>query len=166
MKTAMICLFLALSLESKGSSLFLPDSDTAALLMLVSNTASTVSNTLKILEVAEKTNAKMDKYHFIAMRKYFIARRVEQHARDVLETRKMKPKNLREINYALARLKMNLKGLKSNIDLPKDIYIADDFVRRYWSKLAHSLHDEKEAHGQELSAQAKAVRRSMCKTPP
>ena len=131
----------------------MPDSDTAALIMLVSNTASTVSNTLKILEVAKKTSDQIDKYNFIAMRRFFIARRIEHHVRDIIETKKMKPKGLREINQVLLRLKLNLKDLKSNIDfLAKDVFQAEDFIDRYWEKVANSMQDEQEVHNQELSS--------------
>ena len=134
-----------------GSTLFMPDSDTAALVMLVSNTASTVSNTMKILEVAKKTSDKIDKYNFIAMRRYFIARRIEQHARDIMAAKKMKPKGLAQINQVLLNLKMNLQGLKSNIDfMAKDVLEAEDFVDRYWDKVTNSMMDEKEAERQEL----------------
>lgn len=134
-----------------ASTLFMPDSDTAALIMLVSNTASTVTNTLKILEVAKKTSDQIDKYNFIAMRRYFIARRIEQHVRDIVEAKKMKPKGLREINQVMLRLKLNLQGLKSNIDfMAKDVFEAQDFVDRYWDKVANSMKDEQEAHNQEL----------------
>ncbi len=129
----------------------MPDSDTAALVMLVSNTASTVSNTMKILEVAKKTSDKIDKYNFIAMRRYFIARRIEQHARDIMAAKKMKPKGLAQINQVLLNLKMNLQGLKSNIDfMAKDVLEAEDFVDRYWDKVTNSMMDEKEAERQEL----------------
>ncbi len=144
-------LTLTLTFGARGSTLFMPDSDTAALIMLVSNTASTVSNTLKILEVAKKTSDQIDKYNFIAMRRYFIARRIEQHVRDIVETKKMKPKGLKEINQMMLRLKLNLKGLKSNIDfLAKDVFEAQNFVDRYWDKVANSMNDEQEAHNQEL----------------
>lgn len=144
-------LTLTLTFGAKGSTLFMPDSDTAALIMLVSNTASTVSNTLKILEVAKKTSDQIDKYNFIAMRRYFIARRIEQHVRDIIEAKKMKPKGLKEINQMMLRLKLNLKGLKSNIDfLAKDVFEAQNFVDRYWDKVANSMKDEQEAHNQEL----------------
>ncbi|GEM_PF-1865840 len=139
------------SMRVNASTLFLPDSDTAALVMLVSNTASTVSNTLKILEVAKKTSDQIDKYNFIAMRRYFIARRIEQHVLDITEAKKMKPKNLQEINQVMLRLKMNLQGLKSNIDfMAKDVLAAEDFTDRYWEKVVNSMADEREAHNQEL----------------
>jgi hypothetical protein len=134
-----------------ASTFFMPDSDTASLFMLVSNTASTVGNTMKILEVAKKTSDKIDKYNFIAMRRYFIARRIEQHARDIIAAKKMKPKGLREINQMMLNLKTNLQGLKSNIDfLAKDVIEVEDFTSRYWDKVANSMQDEKEAHNQDL----------------
>lgn len=137
--------------EVFASSLFLPDSDTAALVTLVSNTASTVSNTMKILEVAKKTTDQIDKYNFLAMRRYFIARRIEQHVRDMAHAGKMNPKGLREINQVMLRLKSNLQGLKSNIDfIAMDLYQAEDFTNRYWDKIANSIEDEKEAHNQEV----------------
>ena len=135
----------------KASTFFVPDGDTAALVTLISNTASTVSNTLKILEVAKETSEQLDKYNFLAMRRYFVARRIEQHANDIIEAGKAKPKDLRELNGVMLRLKMNLAGLKSNIDFAaKDVFEAEDFTRRYWDKVTNSLEDEKEAHSQEL----------------
>lgn len=152
MKMKMISLFLLLSMgKAYSSTIFLPDSDTAMLISLVSNTASTVSNTLKILEVAKKTSDQIDKYNFIAMRRFFIARRIEQHARDIVEAKKMKPKDLRELNQVMLRLKINLKGLKSNIDfMAEDVFQAEKFVDRHWEKVVNSMQDSNEAHNQEL----------------
>ena len=146
-------MILLLPLNGFSSSFFVPDSDTAALIALVSNTASTVTNTMKILEVAEKTSEQMDKYNFIAMRRYYTARRIEQHVRDMAEIQKMKPKNLEELNRAMLMLKVNLQGLKSSIDfLAKDIWEADDFSKRYWEKILNSLGDEKEMKSQEIAS--------------
>lgn len=151
MKIIKMIFILLLCRGSFASTLFMPDSDTASLVMLVSNTASTVSNTLKILEVAKNTSEQIDKYNFIAMRRYFIARRIEQHVNDIVEANKMKPKNLQEINQVMLRLKLNLQGLKSNIDfMAKDVFEAQNFVDRYWDKVVNSMQDEKEAHNQEL----------------
>ena len=86
-----------------------------------------------------------------AMRRYFIARRIEQHVLDLAEANKMKPKNLQELNQVMLRLKMNLQGLKSNIDfMAKDVLEAQDFTDRYWEKVVNSMADEREAHNQEL----------------
>ena len=135
------------------SSLFMPDSDTMALVMLVSNTASTVSNTLKILEVAKKTSQQIDKYNYMAMRRFFIARRIEHHVQDILEARKMRPKGLKEINRLMLRLKTNLRHLKSNIDLlAKDVVAARDFLERHHGKMALALDDEKEVRLQESAS--------------
>jgi len=140
-----------LSSQVHASTFFMPDSDTAALIALVSNTASTVTNTLKILDVAKKASDKIDKYNFLAMRRYFIARRIEQHTRDIIAVGKMHPRGLKEINQVMFGLKMNLKGLKSNIDfMAMDLFQAEDFSNRYWEKIANSMQDENEAHNQEL----------------
>ncbi len=121
------------------------------LISLVSNTASTVSNTLKILEVAKKTSDQLDKYNFIAMRRFFIARRIEQHARDIAATKKISPKSLQELNQQMLILKTNLSSLKSNIDLmAKDIFSADQFVDRSLEKVINAMEDSKEAYNQEL----------------
>lgn len=139
--------------KALGSTLFLPDSDTAALVALVSNTASTVTNTMKILEVAKTTSEQIDKYNFVAMRRYFMARRIEQHVRDIIEAKKMNPKGLQEINQVLLTLKLNLRGLKSNIDfLAKDVFESQDFIDRHWDKVSNSLNDERESRQQEIQS--------------
>lgn len=151
MKILSVIFVLIFSMKINASTFFMPDSDTAALVMLVSNTASTVSNTFKILEVAKKTSDQLDKYNFIAMRRYFIARRVEQHVRDIAEANKLKPKNLQELNQVMLRLKLNLQGLKSNIDfIAKDLLEVQGFTDRYWEKVVNSMEDEREVSNQEL----------------
>ena len=121
--------------------------------MLVSNTASTVTNTMKILEVAKKASDQVDKFNFIAMRRFFIARRIEQHVQDLIATKKMKPKGLAEINQVLLHLKMNLQGLKSNIDfMAKDIFESENFVDRYFDKVENAMVDEQEVNSQELNS--------------
>ena len=138
-------------IKVNASTLFVPDSDTAALVTLVSNTASTVSNTLKILEVAKETSDQIDKYNFLAMRRYFIARRIEQHVNDIITVSQMKSKNLKELNHVMLTLKINLKGLKSNIDyMALDLASAEDFTGTYIDKLINSSVDENEAHNQEI----------------
>lgn len=119
--------------------------------MLFSNTASTVSNTLKILEVAKKTSEQIDKYNFMAMRRYFIARRIQQHARDLAEAQKMRPQDLQQMNQMLIRLKMDLRGLKDSINqIGRDVYHTENFVDTYWERLEVAFNDEKEANAQEV----------------
>ena len=145
-----LLLFLVIT-RVQASTFFVPDGDTAALITLVSNTASTVSNTLKILEVAEKASEQMDKYNFLAMRRYFVARRIEQHINDITAVSQMKASDLKELNRVMFDLKMNLKGLKSNIDfMAADVFKAQDFTDRYMDRIANSFEDETEAHRQEM----------------
>ena len=151
MKAISITLLLIHLVRLEASTFFVPDGDTAALITLVSNTASTVSNTLKILEVAEKTSEKIDEYNFLAMRRYFVARRIEQHVNDIAAVSQMKANNLKELNRVMFDLKMNLKGLKSNIDfVAADVFKAQDFTNAYMDRVANSFEDESEAHRQEV----------------
>lgn len=153
MAKIIIIFVFSLSMKLPASTFFMPDSDTAALIALVSNTASTVSNTLKILEVAKETSQQVDRYNHIAMRRFFIARRIEQHVRDLAAAQKMSTQGLAQLNQKLLRLKMNLQGLKSNIDFAaKDVFAAQNFVDRSWDKLVSSMADEQEAYRQELSS--------------
>ena len=101
---------------------------------------------------------KIDKYNFMAMRRYFIARRIEQHIQDIADAKRMKPKELAELNRVLLRLKLNLKGLKSSMDfLGKDIFAVEDFTAKYWSKVTNAMKDEQESHDQAiLSASSSA----------
>ena len=151
MKT--IFLFLLILANARGSSLFLPDSDTAALLAIVTNTSSTVAHTLEILDVAKETQQKMEDLNRVAMRRFYLARRIEQHARDVAALKRMKPKNLRELNRALARLKNNLSRLKSNTDTAaKEIAMATKVAGHHQEKLASTSTDEQDAHNQEIQS--------------
>ncbi len=153
MKIIQMIFILIMNVNVFSSTFFVPDSDTAALVTLVSNTASTVSNTLKILEVAKKTSDQIDKYNFIAMRRYFTARRIQRHVEDLKTAKKMKPKDLSELNRVMLNLKTNLQGLKSNIDfMAIDVFEAQNFTDRYWDKVASSIEDEKEVHNQEINS--------------
>jgi len=149
-KLKVLAISLVMSSQLGASTFFMPDSDTTALITLVSTTAATVSNTLQILEVAKETQEQIDKYNNLVMRRYFIARRIEQHARDIVAISKMNPKGLRELNYAMLSLKNNLRGLKSSIDtLGKDIFEAENFTDRFLEKLENSEIDGQDAHYQE-----------------
>ena len=126
-------------------------SETALLLQLASNTTATVTHTLDILNVARETGEKIDHYHTLAVRRWYAARRLEQHIRDMADIARMRPKNLREINRELSRLKTNLRGLKDVIDeLAMDIWRVEDYTARYWDKITNSKVDEAEINAQEL----------------
>ena len=142
---------LSTAFDARAASLFLPDSDTAALISLASNSASTVANTMEILKVARETGEKIDHYNNLALRQYFKARRAEQNVRELLETGRMRPRNLRELNGELSGLKANLRELKDTIDaVAMDIRGVENFTDRQWEKLASSERDQKEFHHQEM----------------
>ena len=146
-------IFLILLPALHASSFFLPDSDSAALMAVVVNTSSTVANTLKLLNVAQETRGQLEKYHHIATRRYYLARRIEQHARDIAAIKKIKPQNLKEFNQALRRLKLNLGSLKSSVDsMGKSVVIAEDVSKKFYKKLENSRLDEQDVHNQEMSS--------------
>lgn len=148
-----ISLLLLLPNQAKASSLFVPDSDTALLLTLVTDTSATLAHTLEILEVAKETKEKMDKYNHLALRKFYMARRVERHLQDMIAISKLRPKNLKELNRALYRLKVNIKNLKRNIDgLGLDVVRAQNFVDDYGEKIEDSKEDERDVNNREKAA--------------
>ena len=128
--------------------------DAALLIQVASNTTATVTNTLDILEVAQKTGEKIDHYNTLAIRQLYKARRLEQHVQDMALITGMKPRDLRELNGELLKLKTGIKGLKDIIDeFALDIWSVNDFTDRYWEKVANSKQDEVELSTQEqLSA--------------
>ena len=154
MMKAIFIIALLIPIESaRAGGPLLFDQDTAALVQLVSNSASTVSNTMDILKVARKTGQKIDYYNNLALRQYFKARRTEQNILDLAETAKMRPRSLRELNGELLKLKANIRGLKDTIDsVALDIWQVDNFTERQWEKLANSKRDEQEFYGQELQS--------------
>ena len=86
-------------------------------------------------------------------RRYYLARRIEQHARDIATIKKIKPKKLKEFNAALRRLKLNLGSLKSSVDsMGKSIVIAEDVSKKFYKKLENSRLDEQDVHNQEVSS--------------
>ena len=148
----MILIFLLLSSNVRASTLFFPDSDTAALIMLVSHTAATVSNTLKILEVAKETSHKLDEFNRMAERKLFLARRIKRHAQTLKEMRRIRPRSLEELNRELLRLKGNLRELQSGIEaVGKEIVAAQDFGERHALKIDSSKEDIFEAQKRETA---------------
>ena len=152
-KIKIFFLFLLLLGRIQASSLFVPDSDTAALIAVASNTASTVAHTLELLEVAQQTKEQIEKYNELAQRRLYRARRIEQHMNDLSSIKKMNVDNLENFNRALAQLKSNLNSLESELGTRGQAVVsAEKSSLSYKDKLSNSLMDEKEVHNQELAS--------------
>ena len=100
---------------SYASTLFAPDSDTALLFELVTNTASQLNELEKLVTNAEKYTGMMEKYNQIARDEYFRAERINYIAQNYVELSKKDPKDLEALNSAIRNLKSETESLKSLI---------------------------------------------------
>lgn len=141
-----ILLLILLPFKLCASTLFLPDSDTAALVALVSNTASSAANTLKILEVAKKTSDKIDKVNFEVMKRFYLLQRIERHVIDLKLASKIKPKDLAQLNRLMLSIKNNLIGIRSALDqYAEDLTGQQRYLESIGKKLVNSKQDISDA---------------------
>lgn len=105
-----------ISISSRASTLFAPDSDTALLFNLVSNTASQLNELEKLVSNAEKYTGLMEKYNQIARDHYFRAERIQYIAQNYVELSKRDPKDLEGLNSAIRALKSETQSLKAMIN--------------------------------------------------
>jgi len=104
------------SVNTKASTLFAPDSDTALLFNLVSNTASQLNELEKLVSNAEKYTGLMEKYNQIARDHYFRAERIHYIAQNYVDLSKRDPKDLEGLNSAIRALKSETESLKAMIN--------------------------------------------------
>jgi hypothetical protein len=100
--------------SSSASTFFAPDSDTALLFELVTNTAGQLNELEKLLTNAEKYTELMEKYNQIARDQYFRAERIHYIAQNYVDLSKSNPKDLESLNSAIRSLRsetVSLKGL-------------------------------------------------------
>jgi hypothetical protein len=100
----------------QASTLFAPDSDTALLFNLVTNTASQLNELEKLVSNAEKYTGLMEKYNQIARDQYFRAERIHYIAQNYVELSKRDPKDLDGLNSAIRALKSETESLRAMIN--------------------------------------------------
>ena len=105
-------LFYSISGKSYASTFFTPDSDTAILFQIVSNTASQLNELEKLVTDAEKHTELLEKYNQIAKDHYFRAERIYYIAQNYVELSKRNPADLEELNSAIRALKSENESLK------------------------------------------------------
>jgi hypothetical protein len=123
MRTSYFLIYLILLIGAFGvttrpvsaSTLFAPDSDTALLFNIVSNTASQLNELEKLVSNAEKYTGLMEKYNQIARDHYFRAERINYIAQNYVDISKKDPKDLESLNSAIRSLKSETESLKSLI---------------------------------------------------
>ena len=103
------------STNIKASTLFAPDSDTALLLQIVTNTAGQINELEKLITNAEKYTGLIDKYNQIAKDQYFRAERINYIAQNFVTLSKKEPKDLEDLNSAIRNLKSETESLKQLI---------------------------------------------------
>lgn len=108
--------FATISHKVQASTLFAPDSDTALLFNIVSNTASQINELEKLVSNAEKYTGLMEKYNQIARDQYFRAERIHYIAANFVELSRRDPKDLSELNSAIRALKSETESLKAMIN--------------------------------------------------
>jgi hypothetical protein len=111
----LVTLFFALSNRTYASTLFAPDSDTALLFEIVTNTASQLNELEKLVTNAEKYTGLMEKYNQIARDQYFRAERIHYIAQNYVDLSKRDPKDLDGLNSAIRALKSETESLKAMI---------------------------------------------------
>lgn len=107
--------FFGINSKSYASTLFAPDSDTALLFEIVTNTASQLNELEKLVTNAEKYTGLMEKYNQIARDQYFRAERIHYIAQNYVDLSKRDPKDLEGLNSAIRALRSETESLKSLI---------------------------------------------------
>ena len=107
--------FLNYESKSYASTFFAPDSDTALLFELVTNTASQLNELERLVTNAEKYTGLMEKYNQIAKDQYFRAERIHYIAQNYVDLSKRDPKDLEGLNSAIRELKSETESLKAMI---------------------------------------------------
>lgn len=108
--------FATVAHKVQASTFFAPDSDTALLFDIVSNTASQLNELEKLVSNAEKYTGLMEKYNQIARDQYFRAERIHYIAQNYVELSKRDPKDLEGLNSAIRALKSETESLKAMIN--------------------------------------------------
>jgi hypothetical protein len=134
-----------------ASTIFVPDSDTALLFNIVSNTASQLNELEKLLSNAEKYTGLMEKYNQIARDHYFRAERIHYIAQNYVDLSKSDPKDLESLNSAIRSLKSETESLKSLISEYRQDEAKNELQEGILGeKLRHSNQELSFANGQVL----------------
>ncbi|MBY0412960.1 MAG: hypothetical protein K2Q18_02285 [Bdellovibrionales bacterium] len=134
---------------ASASTFFAPDSDTALLFNLVSNTASQLNELEKLVSNAEKYTGLMEKYNQIARDQYFRAERIHYLAQNYVELSKKDPRDLESLNSAIRSLKSETESLKSLIREYRQDEAKNEYQEGVLSeKLRHSGQELNFANGQ------------------
>jgi hypothetical protein len=130
-----------LSLPAYG----IPGADTALLIEMVSNTASTASNTLSLLKATKEAADKVDEYNNVMMRHYNLARRLQRTTEEVALISHMDQHSWGQFNREMRTLKYDLMSYQEE----QEAY--NEWLQRQFQK---SNHERKKDDAQKDSVEA------------
>jgi hypothetical protein len=134
-----------------ASTFFVPDSDSALLFSIVTNTASQLNELENLVTNAEKYTGLMEKYNQIAKDHYFRAERINYIAQSYVDLSKQDPKDLESLNSAIRSLKSETESLKYLISEYRQDEAKNEIqAETLGEKLRHSNRELNFANGQVL----------------
>ncbi len=110
-----ICLFSFGNNKTIASSFWTPDSDTALLFQLVSNSMTQINELEQLISNAQKHTETFEKYNQLAKDYYFRAERIQYIAESFVDLSKKDTKDLEELNSAIRALKSERESLQALI---------------------------------------------------
>ncbi len=141
MKLAWILILGVFSFPASG----LPGADTALLIEMVSNTASTASNTLSLLKATKEAADKVDEYNNVLMRHYNLARRLQRTTEEVALLSHMDQHSWGQFNREMKILKYDLMSFQEEHEA------YNEWLQRQFQK---SNHERKKNDAQKDSDEA------------
>lgn len=100
----------------QASTWFAPDSDTALLFELVTNTATQINELEQLITNAQKHTEMIERYNQIAKDHYYRSQRIHYIAESYVELSKRDPKDLENLNSAIRALKSENDSLLALIN--------------------------------------------------
>lgn len=128
--------------QAKGSTFFVPDSDSALLFNLVTTTASQLNELEKLVSNAEKYTGLMEKYNQIARDEYFRAERITYIAQNYVDLSKRDPKDLEQLNSAIRALKSETESFKALISEYRRDEARNEITEDKFTENARGLNSE------------------------
>lgn len=115
MKMPLLMLSLLFFLPLKAGTFFMPDSDTALLFQLVTNTASQLNELEHLISNTEKYTKHLRKYNELAEDHFFRAQRLTYLVDEMKTLSDLHPKDLEQLNNGIRNVKSQMDSLKGLI---------------------------------------------------
>ena len=142
-----------------GATFFMPDSDTALLIELVTTTISQLNELENLVTNAEKLTGTIQKYNEVTIDHWYRAQRVAYLAESLSTLSTTKIKNLGQLNQAIRELKYNILELE-------DLMLEYGILKKESQNIAQaSVEDDQEIQKEGKLAEIQIQRAHQVKTP-